>query len=103
MWGPVVLLVRYLTVAGLGALYYPESLGYLLFSVPVVVVSGAVVGVLCGAVAAAVAPLARRGRSADVALLRCAALYVVAVTVVLLAFALERRRAERARTPGAVR
>ncbi|HYQ76329.1 hypothetical protein [Cellulomonas sp.] len=84
IWGAGLFLVPYLAVSALGVLVNPAGAGYLLFSLPVVVVTGvpagATAGALGGALAAAVAPLARRGATAVPALAGSAAAYFAALT-----------------------
>ncbi|MFB9954118.1 hypothetical protein [Cellulomonas denverensis] len=70
-----------MAVSLIGLLFSPESAGYLLFSLPVAMASGAVAGTACGALAAAIAPFARKSTSLTRALLQCSALYAVALSV----------------------
>jgi hypothetical protein len=70
-----------MAISAVGVIFNPTSLGYLLFALPVVAVSGATAGALGGALAAAIAPLARRGQSVGRALTRCAVVYFLSLTI----------------------
>lgn len=81
LFGLGLFTVPFMAVSMIGLLFSPASAGYLLFSLPVVMASGAVVGTACGALAAAIAPLARKSTSLTRTLLQCSALYAVALSV----------------------
>jgi len=72
----------FLAVSVLGILFNPEGAGFLLFSLPVVAVSGAGVGAICGALAAAVVPISRKANAMGPALALGATVYFVTLTIV---------------------
>lgn len=78
LWGLSLFIAPFLAISASGILFNPSSIGYLLFALPVVAVAGVTVGALGGALAAAIAPLARKGPAAR-ALTRCAVLYLLAL------------------------
>lgn len=82
LWGTGLFVLPFLAVAALGSLADPIGAGYVVFSLPIVVIVGAVSGTIGGALAAAIAPLARRGPTPGPALARCAVLYFGALAVV---------------------
>lgn len=85
LWGLGVFLVPFVTIAAIGLIHEPQSVVYLVSSLPVVGAAGAVTGVLGGALAAALAPLARTGASTPARLALCAVLYCVALTIAVAA------------------
>ncbi|WP_282944815.1 hypothetical protein [Cellulomonas endometrii] len=81
LWGFGLFTAPFLGISAIGLIFNPTSVGYLLFAVPVVAISGATAGALGGALTAAIAPLARTGQSTGTALARCVVVYFLSLTI----------------------